>query len=332
MINIAKMDAENRKFLFNYTAGQMGINVAMIEKDFWVSYLLDYLFNKSKYSKVLTFKGGTSLSKGYNVIRRFSEDIDLILDWRVLKSAELSPIAERSNTQQDKLNKQLNKEAEVFICQELLEDIKINLEEMLEYEVDVRVDSADKHIINFYYPRTFKNDAILQYIRLEIGPLAAWTPSEKIEMSSYVAEFAGDVIKVKTFGVNTVKAERTFWEKATILHREANRPQSKNMPGRYSRHYYDLYMLGNSRVKGEATQSKELLARVVEFKNKFYKDSWAKYEECLNGNLKLVPPIFRMEELAKDYMGMKEMLYGEIPVFEDIVAYLNELEKELNLI
>lgn len=92
----------------------------------------------------------------------------------------MSPIAERSNTQQDKLNKQLNKEAEVFICKELLEDIKINLEEMLEYEVDVRVDSADKHIINFYYPRTFENDAILQYIRLEIGPLAAWTPSEKI--------------------------------------------------------------------------------------------------------------------------------------------------------
>lgn len=332
MINIAKMDAENRQFLFNYTAGQMGINVAMIEKDFWVSYLLDYLFNKSKYGKVLTFKGGTSLSKGYNVIRRFSEDIDLILDWTVLESAKLSPVAERSNTQQEKLNKQLNAEAEVFIQEELLDDIKVNLSKMLKNEVDVQVDSREKHTINFYYPRTYENDAILQYIRLEIGPLAAWTPSEKIVMSPYIAEFAGDVIKERTFEVNTVKAERTFWEKATILHREANRPQNKNMPERYSRHYYDLYMLGNSQVKDKAMGNKGLLIKVVEFKNKFYKDGWAKYDECLNHNLKLVPPIFRIDELAKDYRGMKEMLYGEVPSFEDIVKYLRELEKELNLI
>ena len=84
MIEIARLPADERQELFHNTAAKTGLHDAIVEKDFWVCLTLDYLFHRSPWRKAVTFKGGTSLSKGYHLINRFSEDIDLILDWRVL--------------------------------------------------------------------------------------------------------------------------------------------------------------------------------------------------------------------------------------------------------
>ena len=92
MYNFAQMKNEDKEFLFNNVAIKMSVNKAIIEKDFWVCITLDYLFNKSQYKDYLVFKGGTSLSKGFNIISRFSEDIDLILDWKVLGVREDEPL------------------------------------------------------------------------------------------------------------------------------------------------------------------------------------------------------------------------------------------------
>ena len=124
--------------------------------------------------------------------------------------------------------------------------------------------------------------------------------------------------------------ERTFWEKATILHHEANRPESSEMPQRYSRHYYDLYRMSMTPVKEAAFARVELLKTVVDFKMKFYPRAWAKYQEAIPGTLKLVPPEYRFAALAADYEAMKDMLYGDVPTFETVMSAVSELEKEIN--
>ena len=108
MKNIANLSNSEQKELFLATAGKMGISEAIVEKDFWVCFMLDHLFNDSKYKDYFVFKGGTSLSKAYHVIERFSEDIDLILDWRKIIKDDSNPWDERSRTKQDNYNKQIN--------------------------------------------------------------------------------------------------------------------------------------------------------------------------------------------------------------------------------
>ena len=127
-----------------------------------------------------------------------------------------------------------------------------------------------------------------------------------------------------------VSIGRTFWEKITILHREANRPENKKMPKRYARHYYDVYQIFNSQYSDKILNDKEILKRVTEFKIKFYNDNWAKYDEVLSGNIKILPPEYRFKELYEDYDSMKEMISGEIPSFNEILITLKELEKIIN--
>ena len=120
MYRIAKVSNEERQILFRNTSQKIGIHEAIVEKDFWVCFMLDYLFHRCKWKEAFTFKGGTSLSKCYFLINRFSEDIDLILDWRVLGYTLNEPWETRSNTQQDRFNKEANEKAEVFLQNELL--------------------------------------------------------------------------------------------------------------------------------------------------------------------------------------------------------------------
>ena len=98
MKTVARLSAEDRSDLFRNTANRMQMSDAIVEKDFWVCLMLDYLFHHSPWKNAITFKGGTSLSKAYHLINRFSEDIDLILDWRILGYSLNEPWEERSNT------------------------------------------------------------------------------------------------------------------------------------------------------------------------------------------------------------------------------------------
>lgn len=102
------------------------------------------------------------------------------------------------------------------------------------------------------------------------------------------------------------------------------------MPERYARHYYDLYCLGHSSNKKKALDNLELLYKVVDFKRKFYPRGWAKYEDAKAGTLKLVPPLYRFEELQKDYQNMTEMFFDEYPDFQLLMEYIKELETEIN--
>lgn len=332
MNKVAKLSNDERQILFRNTSQKIGIHEAVIEKDFWVCFMLDYLFHKCKWKDAFTFKGGTSLSKCYNLIKRFSEDIDLILDWRVLGYSKDEPWIDRSNTKQDRFNKEANERAEVFIEEQLLPVIIADISEILGEQANLYIDDSDRQTICFAYPKIFNNEGILQIIRMEIGALAAWTPSKEKVISPYVTEIYPHVFEQPITTILTAAAERTFWEKVTILHHEANRPENLDMPKRYSRHYYDLYCIAHSENKIEAFNNLELLKKVVEFKMKFYPRKWARYEDAIPGTIKLMPPSYRIAELEKDYISMSEMMFGEYPTFVELVRYIEELEKEINLI
>ena len=330
MRNIARLPKNDRRVLFRNTAQQTGLHEAIIEKDFWVCLTLDHLFHHSPWKAAFTFKGGTSLSKCYGLIQRFSEDIDLILDWRVLGYGKDEPWEKRSNTKQDAFNKEANARAEIFLAEQFCPTIRAELSQELGCEANIYIDEKDKQTVIFAYPHLFTNQSTLQVIRLEIGALAAWTPAKIAKVESYAAAHYPKIFEKKDTEILTVAPERTFWEKATILHHEANRPAHLEMPQRYSRHYYDLYRMSMTPVKDAAFARLELLKTVVDFKMKFYPRAWAKYPEAVPGTLKLIPPEYRFASLAADYEAMKDMLYGDIPSFDAVMDAVRKLEKEIN--
>ena len=310
----------------------MGMTDAIIEKDFWVCFMLDYLFHRCKWKDNIAFKGGTSLSKSFGLIERFSEDIDLILDWRVIGYETNEPWQERSNTKQDIFNKEANDRTEKFLKEKFLPVIIADLEKELGYAVNCYIEKNDPQTVVFAYNRSFEDMSILPVIRLEIGALAAWTPAEKKTIKPYAAEQYPHLFEQSSTEILTVLPERTFWEKVTILHREANRLEDKSFPTRYSRHYYDLYCMYNSPVKETAFKDLDLLDRVVKFKEKFYRCPWAKYEEAKAGTMKLMPPQYNLKALEDDYKHMQNMIFGDKPSYDEIIETIRKLETEINVL
>ncbi len=330
MINIANINAKDRQALFRNTAAKTGLTEGIVEKDFWVCFMLRYLFHISKFKDSIAFKGGTSLSKSYGLIKRFSEDIDLILDWRVLGFDKDEPWLTRSNTKQDRFNKEANRRTGEYLKDEFLPCLSDDLRHLAETPIKCHIDDVDPQTIIVIYDKSFEDHSILPVIRLEIGALAAWTPATQHPITPYAAEAYPHLFRQPSADIPTVLPERTFWEKVTILHREANRPEGKAFPSRYSRHYYDLYAMAASPVKERAFADRKLLDKVVRFKEKFYRCPWAKYEEAKIGSMKLTAPEGNLKALKEDYEHMQNMIFGEKPTFEELLKGLSNLEEEIN--
>jgi len=171
-------------------------------------------------------------------------------------------------------------------------------------------------------------DYIRPEVVLEIGPLAAWVPSASHRIRPYAAEEFPQLFAEPECRVIATSAERTFWEKATILHQQAHR--TGPMPLRYSRHYYDLYKLAASPVSTSAIADLGLLRDVVAFKQRFYPSGWARYEDAVPGSLKLIPANAPLAELQRDYNSMQVMIHGQIPDFDEIIIALRHLEDQIN--
>lgn len=324
MDKIAQLKAAARSDLFRETAHAMKTTPAIVEKDFWVVWTLDKLFGDATLQRVLKFKGGTSLSKAFGLIGRFSEDIDLILDWREVTGE--NPYLERNRTQQNKFNEATNAEAVAYVRDTLLPQVA----RLISPVCSCTVDAGDPHSISITYPSAFRDTYLRPQILLEIGPLASWLPSDVFAIQPYAASSFPLVFERKECRVPTILAKRTFWEKATILHQEAHRAEAKPLPLRYSRHYYDLAWLARSAVKAEALSDLPLLAEVVAFKQRFYPAAWAAYETAVPGSLRLVPPAFRLPALEKDFSAMQPMIFDKPLSWAEVAEILAALEKEIN--
>lgn len=330
MEKIAKLTEKERNELFRATADKKGVTEAFIEKDFWTCLLLKIIFESEELKKTLLFKGGTSLSKCYNLIQRFSEDIDLILDWRILGISDEKAWEERSGTKQDIFNSMIDELARTYIAESIVPCLDKILKEKTKNQVSLEIDKADGHIVIVHYPAAFSNSYLLDYIKLEIGPRASRMPQNKISIRSYAGEEYSKVFDRPDFFVNVIKSERTFWEKATILHQIASVEESKPVSLRYSRHYYDLFQMIHSSVKKNALADLELLQDVTDFKNKFYRSPSARYDLAKPGTFKLLPSDRKYQALSDDYNKMQEMIFGVIPDFTTIKGALKILEQEIN--
>lgn len=324
MKKVASLSIRERAEIFRETAARKGITPAAVEKDFWLCWMLMTIFENPDLSKLLKLKGGTSLSKCYSLIDRFSEDIDLILDWTVLTNED--PNLERNKTQQDRFNKQLNELAVKYIKDKLLPVLKDAIKPFCKAEID----KDDGHTINIRYPKAFDDKYLRPEVKLEIGPLASMVPSGEFKVKPYAAETFPEVFEQLEVNVVAVKAERTFWEKVTILHVEAHRPIDKEQKSRYSRHYYDVYKMLDNEVEIIALKDLELLEDVVLFKKRFYPSNWANYDSAVPGTMKLIPDEKMLDSLKADYKMMREMIFGKYPDFDTIIERLRVLQDKLN--
>ncbi len=329
MKHIANLAGNEREELFIVTARETNLPEAMAEKDFWVCWTLDYLFHACPWAKNLVFKGGTSLSKCFGLIRRFSEDIDVILDWRLLGYEKDEPWAERSRTKQDIFNKAANARAEAFLRETFLPRLKADFSRILTNDFSLFIDDAEPQAVCFAYPRIFSTSGVAGVVRMEIGALAAWTPVQNATVESYAAQRYPHLFDTPSVQIRTVSPERTFWEKATILHKEAFRENGR-FPPRYSRHYYDLFCMEKSSVREHALADLDLLARVVRFKDRFYHAGSAHYELAKPGTMRLLPPDNCLPILRDDYTHMKNMIFGHQPDFEEIMLCMRRLERQIN--
>lgn len=328
MNRIATLPSENRMALFRQTAEKMSVTEQIVEKDFWVCWTLKQLFESPLQNKLI-FKGGTSLSKVYGVIERFSEDIDLILNWEGNPVGE--PMEKRSKTKTKAFNEQLLAWSNTCIEEEIYPTITQFCKGICETTLK-HADNGDA-IVLIHYPQAFPMDSYLRpEIKLEIGALAAWDPHQSAVVTPYAAEHFPHVFIHKEARIQVTTAERTFWEKATILHAEAGRPESNRYRERYARHYYDMVMLArNEQIKAQALTNPALLEKVVEFKQRFYSGSaWCAYPDAKPGTFRLLPPPHFLSDLRKDYQEMKNMIYGEYPSLETILAELIKLQEEIN--
>ena len=326
MENIAKLSDQERVEIFNETANNIGTTTSVVEKDFWVVWVLARIFSNQELKNIFMFKGGTSLSKVFKLIKRFSEDIDLVLNWDVFKPQYDPSVKSLSKTKQDQFNQKLNLETQKYIKEHLLNLISIELSPYC----NCSIYKEDPHSINIEYPSLTKSSYLRPNILLEIGALASWSPASEFKIESFVAEEFPDLFTQKSCTVNTILAKRTFWEKATILHREAMRSQEKLIPARYSRHYYDLALMADSSAKEDALQDQALREEVIEFKKRFYPQAWAKYDQAKTDGIKLIPKDYRIKELENDYKAMQEMIFGDEISFNTIITRLKLLEKEIH--
>lgn len=306
--------------------------IHILEKDFWLCLILEYLFTESPWKEQLSFKGGTSLSKCFNVIHRFSEDIDLILDWRALGYGLTTPWEERSRSQQIKLNKEIGLKTQAYLAETFAPTLAeaLSLRTTIPHHVEVEEESIQTVTVT-YEPLTQGHGYVVPTVRLEIGPLAAWTPCETVYISRDLDAVLDEDLR-KKIPITTVRPDRTFWEKASILHDEANRPETSSMPQRYSRHYYDLFRLSQSIYKQQAFENVYLLEKVMAFKEKFYPRGWAKYHEATLKGIRLIPDRYRFEAIKADYAAMQSEMFAGVtpPSFEEVMEGIAALEAEIH--
>ncbi|TVR17194.1 MAG: nucleotidyl transferase AbiEii/AbiGii toxin family protein [Planctomycetota bacterium] len=336
MIDAANLAPADRQDLLLAASERAGKHPVILEKDFWVSWLLNLLFADPRCADDLIFKGGTSLSKAYGLIERFSEDIDLIVRYERLGFVDnQDPHALRSRSKQQQLN-----QAAVNACRSYISGDFCNLViDLVARHLDdavgpwsIHPDPNQPDSLLFSYPPSLDNGLsyIAPQVRLELGPHAATVPQQPATITPYLQQVLPDLVSFTTVPIATIAAERTFWEKVTILHAEAHRPGRS--PGRYSRHYSDTVMMARDDALLALCKSDlGLLTAVREHKTKFYYAQWARYDEARPGSLRLVPSgDQRRREIAQDYRDMRPMFFTEPPPFQVLLAELAALEQALN--
>jgi hypothetical protein len=307
-----------------------GINAKAIEKDWWVTLTLKALF-QSTYTEFLVFKGGTSLSKCWKLIERFSEDIDIALDPKAFgMKYEENP----SKSYIEKLRRRG--------CEFTSNELKIELEKQFELlgamaeiirieaePIPEKFPDTDPQVLHVKYRSLFDaNEYLADEVKIEVSVRSLKIPYTAKEVVSILHEvFPNKAYEETPFYVTAAEPRKTFLEKKFLLHEEFHRPdKSKIRSFRMSRHIYDLTRMMTAGIDKEAMADTDLYATLVRHREWYIRISWLDYKTLAASTLNFIPSDEMMEPYSKDYEVMKKlMIYGETDEFDDLITQLSEL-------
>lgn len=338
-LGFLELPVGERQLYFQQAAAQRGLHPAIMEKDFWVCWLLGTLFADPGVKDAVVFKGGTSLSKVHGAIQRFSEDIDLSVSPTFLGVGEDELKVSDSKGEHKRWMAKLQSLCEAAVqeqFQPLLERVASDVlgsrpgtQPWLQYQLD---EATQSPVLLFHYPsqQAAGFSYLQRSVKLEFGSLTDQRPVGQTTIHPWIAEQLPQAFPDWHCQVVALDVQRTFWEKATILHAEHHRAAELRMRPRYSRHYADTAALANHPVVGHAIADAELRDRVVVWKSRFFPSGSAHYELAKPGTFRLVPPTARLAELEEDYRAMQPMYFATPTPFETVLEVLSRLEAAIN--
>jgi len=310
-----------------------------IEKDIWVTAVLQALF-ALPYAKELSFKGGTSLSKCWNLIERFSEDVDIAVN------------REHFGFQGDVFTiKQISKDLRKACCKFSRNTLQFDFskqmiaegipKESFEVTMDISdVTTVDPEKIFVKYNSLFANNLnnnTENYIKpdviLEISGRSMKEPLESVEVKSFVDEvFADKTFANKPFNVQTVVPERTFFEKMCLLHEEFSKQAESIRVDRMSRHLYDLARMMDSEVAQNALNNTELYKSIITHRRMFIAIKDFDYDTLSPATINIIPPQNVIAQWEEDYNKMQTMIYGKSLPFSELIGKIKQLNQKINSI
>ena len=328
MKRIISQPAEIRKQLYTQIGNKLGLHPISVEKDLWVTSLLQVLFSLP-YAECLVFKGGSSLSKVWNIIKRFSEDIDIAVDRKLFgMDGDITK----------KQMKKLRKESSLFIKEKLASDLKTRLDEFeigefckVEPQPDGEGDGTypEPRKIFIHYETVFK-DNVKQYVEasvmLEIGARSLMEPTSKEKVRSLIESNSPMSTTLIDCDILTALPQKTFLEKIFLLH-ELFSTDGCASANRKSRHLYDLESMMDEPFALSAINDYDLWENIRHHRSVFTPIRGIDYEMPIRENIKLIPPFQFRNIWANDYKAMQEqMVYGQSLSFEELISRMSELQ------
>ena len=322
---------QRRIDILNQVSNSTGLPAIAIEKDWWVTLSLKASFELD-YSPHIVFKGGTSLSKSWNLIERFSEDIDLAIDRKFFGFE-----GDISKTQ----IKNLRKNSCEFISTTFLKDLTHKLtawkviDECQIIAQPVNDSDKDPQIIEIHYQSVFDQSSYLpQRVLIEVSSRSLMEPTESRAINSILStEFPDTPFASEVFKVSTVLPQRTFLEKIFLLHEEFSQDKAKIRIDRLSRHLYDLEKLMDTEHGIAAIKDVVLYQSIIKHREKFNPLRGIDYANHIPSNIKIIPPDEIIKDWEKDYQIMTQhMIYGEPLSFESLIKRIDVLQKRINQI
>lgn len=344
-LRIIAANPEDRRGLFLATANRLDTPIQNIEKDFWVSWVLDLLFNgRDDDEPRLLFKGGTSLSKAYSLISRFSEDVDItVFREDIGQSIEVSDLQGLSGKKQRIHLEAIKKACQSYINGSLKERLNRQIESAFREAEISFVDSPvvqdpsdpDQQTLLLYYPSVSvgSEQYVQPVIKIEAGAKSALDPHCFTAIKPYVAHDMS-TLNLIVPNIVTIDAERTFWDKVVIVHGlrrwHDNRGVLRQQGHRVSRHYYDIYKLLHSPVGQKAIGDHALAHDCAHHAQIFFNSQDLDLKNAIPGSLTLTPTNEMIEVLKRDYQSMAGMIFGEVPEFSDVLQSISNLEHKIN--
>ena len=325
-----KLSEQQRLNIYTETGKRAGLPAFVIEKDWWAVHILSLIFSM-ECANALVFKGGTSLSKGWNLIQRFSEDIDLALNREHLGfSGILGSAAIRK----------LRRKSYEFLTTVFVQELQNKFTGADFADVTVKVREVQNHdqdpvIIEIYYPKLTEQETYLKPgVLVEIGSRSLTEPFTRKSFGTLIAgNFIEQPFADKPVNIPTVNPERTFLEKIFLLHEEFQRPQEKMRVDRLSRHLYDIEILNRTEFAEKALRDAKLYQTIVEHRRLFNSLPGLDYANHSPDKIRFIPPDSLLGAWENDYQQMREnMIYGESLTFAELIGRLTELQNRINQI